>query len=383
MELNRDELMTAAASATGLSDFGPADFEEGFSVLLASYAQDSQLTPLGFQLVHDEIIGDLVGRLQVVDRLRRTPEIRETTLERPVFILGLPRTGTTTLQQLLQLDPDSQVLEYWLGVVPQPRPPKEQWASNPDYQRVAEVLRLTYEADPGLRALHDVSADGAGECRFVFRHLFMDDSYDHTAYLPSYREWFDAQPMDRVYRWYHDVLKLIQYPETNRRWILKYPPHIRCLKELFAEFPEACVIQTHRDPAQVVPSFASLLAHFTTVYEENVDPAAIGALSAKLWSDRLAKGIQDREELDRESQFYDLHFRDVLADPIGSLSKAFGAFGMDLSDTALAEMERWNATHKPGRHGAHDYTAATFGLDAAELSDRFAPYRARFGVEAE
>ena len=189
--------------------------------------------------------------------------------------------------------------------------------------------------------------------------------------------------MGRVYRWYHDVLKLIQFPETGRRWILKYPPHLRCLKELFAEFPEACVIQTHRDPARVVPSYASLLAHFSQVYEENVDQAAIGALSAKLWSDRLAKGIQDREDLGRESQFYDLHFRDVLADPIGSLAKAFGAFGMDLSETALERMDGWNSTHKPGRHGSHDYTAETFGLDASELTARFAPYRERFGVEAE
>lgn len=383
IELNRDGLMTAASKATGLSDFGNSDFEEGFSVLLESYARDAKLTPLGHQLVYQELVGDLVGRLQVVDRLHRQPEIQQSKLERPVFILGLPRSGTTTLQQLLQLDPDSQVLEYWLGVVPQPRPPRDQWEANPDYQRVAEVLRLTYEADPGLRALHDVSAEGAGECRFVFRHLFMDDSYDHTAYLPSYREWFDAQPMDRVYRWYHDVLKLIQYPENGRRWILKYPPHLRCLKELFAEFPEACVIQTHRDPAQVVPSYASLLAHFSKVYEENVDPSAIGALSAKLWSDRLAKGIQDREDLDRESQFFDLHFRDVLADPVGSLTKAFTAFGMEISDVAIERMGAWNSTHMPGRHGAHDYTAETFGLNASELTERFQPYRNRFNVAAE
>lgn len=382
-ELSRDALMEAASSATGLTDFGDPDFEEGFAVLLQAYASDAHLTPLGAQLVRDELIGDLVGRLQVVDRLQRIPEIRRSTLERPVFILGLPRTGTTTLQQLLQQDPDSQVLEYWLGVVPQPRPPRDEWESNPDYQRVAEVLRLTYEADPGLRALHDVSAGGAGECRFVFRHLFMDDSYDHTAYLPSYREWFDAQPMDRVYRWYHDVLKLIQYPESGRRWVLKYPPHMRCLKELFAEFPEACVIQTHRDPTRVVPSYASLLAHFSAVYEEKVDPAAIGALSAKLWSDRLAQGIRDREQLGRDAQFFDLHFRDVLSDPVGSVAKAFDAFGLPLSETAISRMEAWNGSHKPGRHGAHDYSAASFGLDEAELSERFAFYRERFDIPAE
>ncbi len=382
--LDRDSLMQAARDATGLDDFGPDDFEEGFAVLLESYAKDANLTDLGRQLAHDEIVGDLVGRLQVVEQLKQRPEILETKLERPIFILGLPRTGTTTIHHLLQQDPDSQVLEYWLGVVPKPRPPRETWNDDPDFQRVAEVLRLTYEADPGLRALHDVSAEGAGECRFVFRHLFKDDSYDHTAYLPSYREWFDAQPMDDVYRWYHDVLKLIQYPDdVGKRWILKYPPHLRCLKELFREFPEACVIHTHRDPAKVIPSFASLLTHFTAVYEKEVDPHQVGALAARLWKERIAQGMIDRAELDRESQFVDLHFREVLADPVGSLQKAFSALDLPLSQTAIDQMNDWQTTHQPERHGSHDYTAEAYGLDPEELSDAFREYRDHFGIPSE
>ena len=381
--LERESLMQAASDASGLDDFGPRDFEAGFDVLLEAYAQESRLTELGRQLVHDEIVGDLVGRLQVVEQLKRRPEIRETRLERPIFILGLPRSGTTTLHHLLQQDPDSQVLEYWLGVVPKSRPPRDTWQADPDFQRVAEVLRLTYEADPNLRALHDVSAEGAGECRFVFRHLFKDDSYDHTAHLPSYRAWFDAQPMDDVYRWYHDVLKLIEYPSRGKRWILKYPPHLRCLHELFREFPEACVIHTHRDPARVIPSYASLLAHFSAVYEERVDPHEIGALSARLWQERIAQGLRARKALGRESQFVDLHFREVLADPVGSLQRAFEAFGLPLSEVAVERMHAWIAHHQPERHGVHDYSAETYGLDAAELSDAFADYRAHFDIPPE
>lgn len=382
--LVRESLMQAARDATGLDDFGPDDFEEGFAVLLESYAKDANLTDLGVQLAHDEIVGDLVGRLQVVEQLKQRPEILETELERPIFILGLPRTGTTTIHHLLQQDPDSQVLEYWLGVVPKSRPPRATWKDDPDFQRVAEVLRLTYESDPGLRALHDVSAEGAGECRFVFRHLFKDDSYDHTAYLPSYREWFDAQPMDDVYRWYHDVLKLIQYPnDVGKRWILKYPPHLRCLKELFREFPEACVIHTHRDPAKVIPSFASLLAHFTAVYEKEVDPHQVGALAARLWKERIAQGVIDREELGRESQFVDLHFREVLADPVGSLQKAFSALDLPLSDTAVLQMNAWQESHQPERHGTHQYSAEEYGLDPDELSDAFHEYRDQYGIPSE
>ncbi len=381
--IQRDALLEAASAATGLSDFGDDDFEEGLAVLLESYRKDANLTPLGEKLVWDELLGDLSGRLAVVDHLKRMPEILDAPLARPVFILGLPRTGTTTLQQIMQQDPDSQVLEYWLGVVPQPRPPRESWESHEGYRRVAEVLRLTYEADPNLRALHDVSADSGGECRFIFRHLFMDDSYDHTAYLPSYREWFDAQPMDKVYRWYRNVLKVIQHPHADRRWVLKYPPHIRCLRELFAEFPDACVIQTHRDPARVLPSQASLLAHFTAVYEENVDRKHIGRLIAELWEQRLAQGIREREALGRESQFFDLHFREVLRDPVSSIQRALAAFDMDLSDDAVLRMNAWHASHPAGRHGGHAYSPETYGMDPKDLSNRFRDYRERFDVPAE
>lgn len=382
--LERDSLMQAAREAAQLDDFGPDDFEEGFAVLLESYAKDAHLTELGQQLARDEIVGDLVGRLQVVEQLKQKPEILASKVERPVFILGLPRSGTTTIHHLLQQDPDSQVLEYWLGVVPKSRPPRDSWSEDADYQRVAEILRLTYEADPDLRALHDVSAGGAGECRFVFRHLFKDDSYDHTAHLPSYRTWFDQQPMDDVYRWYHDVLKLIQTPNsTGKRWILKYPPHLRCLKELFREFPDAGVIHTHRDPAKVIPSYASLLTHFSAVYEEKVDPHQIGELSARLWQERIAQGVRDRAALDRESQFVDLHFRDVLADPVGSIEQAFSALDLPLSETAVSQMTAWQSSHQPERHGVHQYSAETYGLDAEALSDAFADYRDQYGIPAE
>src|SRR5262245_21787266 len=381
--LERDALLEDASRATGLGDFGAPGFETALGVLLEAYAKDAKLTALGRRLVHDELTGDLIGRLQVVDQLKRDPAIRRVRVGRPIFILGLPRTGSTTLQQMLQQDPDTQVLEYWLGVAPQPRPPRETWESNPNFRQVAEVLRLTYEKDPGLRALHDVSADGPGECRFTFRHLFLDDSYDHTATLPSYRAWFDEQPMDRVYAWYGDVLRLIQQPTPERRWALKYPPHLRSLPEIFATFPDACVIHAHRDPAKVVPSYASLLANFTAVYEDDVDHRAIARLSLRMWSERIAKGLRDRAALDREDRFFDLHFREVLEDPVGAVGRALRRFGLPLSDAGRARMRAWIQAHPQGRHGQHGYSLDQYGLDAKRMSETFRDYRERFGVPEE
>ena len=381
--LERDALLEDASRAAGLSDFGDPAFETALGVLLEAYAKDAKLTALGRRLVHDELTGDLIGRLQVVDQLKRDPAIRRARVGRPIFILGLPRTGSTTLQQMLQQDPDTQVLEYWLGVAPQPRPPRATWEANPNYRQVAEVLRLTYEKDPGLRALHDVSADGPGECRFTFRHLFLDDSYDHTATLPSYRAWFDAQPTAPVYAWYADVLRLIQQPTPGKRWALKYPPHLRSLPEIFATFPDACVIHCHRDPAKVVPSYASLLANFTAVYEDDVDQRAIGRLSLRMWSERIAKGMRDRAALGREERFFDLHFREVLADPVGAVERALRQFGLPLSDAGRAAMRAWTLAHPQGRHGQHGYSLEGYGLDARAMSESFREYRERFGVPEE
>jgi hypothetical protein len=164
---------------------------------------------------------------------------------------------------------------------------------------------------------------------------------------------------------------------------LKYPPHIRCLREIFAEFPDACIIQTHRDPARVLPSQASLLTHFSKVYEENVDAARIGRFIVDLWDERLHAGIRAREELGRESQFFDLHFREVLSDPVGSIRRALASFGMELSEEAATQMEAWHRGHPPGRHGKHDYSPESYGIDRKDLSNRFHDYRERFGVDSE
>ncbi|MDD3799021.1 MAG: sulfotransferase, partial [Novosphingobium sp.] len=251
-----EEIKEAAVATSGLSDFGSTEFEEPLAILVKAYNEEAQLSEIGEPAIRGELIGDLAGRLRVIEGLKRAPQALEENIEKPVFILGFPRTGTTTLHNMIQANPDCQVLEHWLGLYPKSRPPRAQWESDPDYMTVADALRRQYEANPDLRAQHDISADSADECRFLFKHLLMDDGYGYLCDLPSYWAWFDAQSMAPAYRWHRNALKLIQYPhDTKRRWVLKYPTHMAWIEELFEVYPDACIIQTHRDPAATIPSF--------------------------------------------------------------------------------------------------------------------------------
>ena len=325
----------------------------------------------------------MTGRLRVVDGLKKNPKALAASIERPIFILGFPRTGTTTLHTMIQSNPDCQVLEHWLALRPRPRPARANWNIDPDYIEISEGLRQLYEANPALRAQHDISAAGADECRFLFKHVFMDDGYGYLSNLPSYWEWFDAQSMAPAYRWHLDTLKLLQHPnDTKRRWVLKYPSHMVWIKTLFEVYPDACVIQTHRDPVATIPSFASLICGAATTFSQARSPQDVGRFLVKQWRDRIDRFIDARADLNRESHFFDLQFGEVLGDPVGAVKRAFAHFGMPVSKTAELAMRDWLKMHPLGRHGGHQYTADEFGLSLTELSEGFQRYRDRFGVAA-
>lgn len=379
--LNREKLMIAASEVTGLYDFGNSDYEEALSRLIKSYNEEADLSVLGHYAARNDLIADLCGRLWVVDGLKNSPEALKAKIEKPIFILGFPRTGTTTLHNMIQANPECQVLEHWLALAPRPRPPKEQWADDSHYQRVTEALRLQYAANPDLRAQHDISADSADECRFILRQMFLDDSYGYVCNLPSYREWFEKKAMKASYQWHSDVLKLIQHPlDLNRRWVLKFPSHLACLKEIFAVYPDACIIQTHRDPTATIPSFASLIAGAATTFSTSRDPRDIGRFMAKHWHQRVENSIRDREELNMEHRFYDVQFNEVLSDPVESIQKAFDKFDISISQAAESAIRDWHNSHPPGRHGSHRYTAEEYGLNTSDLSDYFEHYRNTYDI---
>jgi hypothetical protein len=369
-----EDLHASATKITGLTDFGSPDYLEGLAVLLDSYASDAGLTPLGNSIERSFLRGALVARLLTEASWR--PEHAVVPIERPIFVTGLPRTGTTALHRLLTADPGHQGLEMWLTEFPQPRPPRETWASNPVYQRIQAAFEQHHVEHPEFMGLHYMSADQVEECWQLLRQSMTSISFECLAHLPLYSEWLAGQDWTVAYQRHRRNLQLIGSPDAERRWVLKNPSHLFALDALFAAYPDALVIQTHRAPRTCMASVCSLAEQATAGWSTIFQGDVVGHDQLELW----ARGL-DRFRADRvhhnPAQFYDVEYDAFVADPIGTVEAVYAHFGIPLSSEASAAMVALDAESRTGRRApAHRYTLAEFGLDAAQVDERFADYLA-------
>lgn len=375
-------LHEAAAKAAGHDDFGDPSYREGFEVLMRAYDEEAKLTPFGRMMVDQQLLGILKNRLTAERAWSESPGILATEVRRPIFVLGLPRTGTTALHHLLGQDPGIQVLEYWLAAAPQARPPASEWKDHVDFKGSARDLWMTYYLDPSLKAIHLMTAEGPEECRHLFQQTFSDDTFDCNATIPSYSKWYFAHDMGDCYRRHRDLLKLIGSTSPERRWVLKYPVHMRNLRSLLEVYPDACFVQTHRDPSKIMPSVCSLVAGWRALYERDVDVRAIGQWQLELWASSLEHTMEVREQLDG-SRFFDLPFRDIAEDPLAAIRRMYAHFGMELGQQATTAIGGWHSANPRGKFGEHIYRAEDFGFSKGSINGRFASYLERFDVELE
>ena len=379
-----EDAMIAAASkaAGGATDLGADDFRDGLSVLLRAYDEESQLNPFGRWMVTQQLTGLFRGRLECERWRRERPEIFKADIRRPIFILGLPRTGTTALHALVAADPANQALEYWLGASPKPRPPRAEWDKDKRFKEAAQGLGLSYWLDPRLKAIHLLTPDGPEECRLLLQHTFRDDSFECNATIPSYSAWYDSCDMTPAYRRHRDLLRLVGSNDPGRRWVLKYPGHIRWLRALTEVYPDACIVMTHRDPARVLPSLCSLIAGWRGIYEDDTDRRAIARWVVELWAKTMDDALVARRELGEE-RFFDVPFRETVGDPATAVGKVYRHFGIDYPESTEARLREWHRSHPQHKHGEHRYSAADFGLVPGEMRERFSAYIERFGIEPE
>ena len=375
-----DALHDDARKETGLDDFGDPSYGKGLEVLLTSLDEDVNLSPLGRGIYRGQLTKILATRLRTVQRLKDRPEVLETRIRRPIVITGLVRTGSTALHYLMGQDPDLQKLEYWLAAEPQPRPPREEWEANPAFEAAVGELDFLYNTTPDLMAVHEMKADWPEECRHILAQCFTDDRYESSATLPLYNEWYHGTAHPETYLWHKNVIQLIGSTDPNRRWLLKYPVHLRQLDALFAVYPDACVIQTHRDPRTVMASYASFISKVRQMHQLDVDVAYVAREQMESWAHAATAGMRYREA-HGDDQFIDVQFQDFMSDPIGSVKRIYDRFDQRLSPEGEAKLKAWHADHPQGKHGRHSYEKKDIGVSEDEILERFADYMNQYGIE--
>jgi hypothetical protein len=372
-----DELHSAATRATGLHDFGNDDYKEGLRVLLEAYDTDPKLTEGGWQFAYGSVLGTLIARLHTQRGWIQHPPAAQAPIRNPLVITGIPRTGTTALHKLLSMDPQFQGLEHWLTEAPMIRPPRASWASLPAYRNSVANLEAYFTLMPQMRTAHDMVADEVDECLEILRQSFVSNRFGAGTFIPSYDRWFFAQSERPSYRRYADVLRLIGADQPGKRWLLKNPGHIAGIDALFEVFPDACVVQTHRDPLTAIPSLCSVLHMSRRMFEgDSARADVIGPRECSYWRQALdrTQGARDR----RPTQFFDIDHRRFVADPLGTIRDLYAHFALELSESAEQAMGGWISASPTSRHGEHHYDVARFGITAGDIRATFAEYRAQF-----
>ncbi len=368
-----DDLHASATKLVGLDDFGTDDdnYREALGVLLESYRREAGFTPLGSKMSRFFLRGALVARLLSEASWKQYPQHADVVIERPIFVTGLPRTGTTALHRLLGADPAHQGLQMWLAEYPQPRPPRETWADNPVYRQLDAQFAQHHNENPEYMGLHYMTADEVEECWQLLRQSLHSVSYETLAHVPSYAQWLARQDWTQPYRRHRRNLQLIGLNDVGKRWVLKNPSHLFALDALMATYPDALIVQTHRPAETIMASMCSLAQHTTAGWSETFAGAQLGLDALETWSRGLERFNTARAKHD-PAQFYDVDYLDFVADPLGAVEGIYRHFAMPLSGSASLAMQEIHDASKTGpRAPKHTYALSDYGLTADAVKARF------------
>lgn len=378
-----DALVRQAVDETGLEDFGDPAWREGFDRLVDSLATEARLNEIGHAMVPPELVGYLHQRLGIVAHRAEHPEIRAVDVVPPIVIVGQGRTGTTILYDLLAQDPRTRVPRTW--EVDRPLPPPERATYETD-ARIAEVdaqLAMVDLVIPEFRAMHPMGARLAQECVRITASDFRSMIFPTQYHVPSYGRWLlDHADMSSAYRWHRVFLQHLQSRHPADRWVLKSPGHIWCLDALLAEYPDALLVQTHRDPLRIIASIGSLVAMLRSIGCDDPSVPEAAAEFADYIVDGLDRSVDAREQgVVDPAQVVDTQFAQFMADPFAVIRTIYDRLDLELTPEAEQRMRDFLAAHPS--EGRHAYTWDATGLDAGTWRERAARYQDWFDVPSE
>jgi hypothetical protein len=380
----RNQLHDLVVQQLGADEFGPPDYLPGLDMLLLSLDYDPRLTERGRRIAWGELYNALYARAHACRMMRATPGFDSHAIRQPVVITGIPRTGTTALHKLMAVDPQLQGLQTWLIGAPMPRPPRETWETHPRFLQTVEKLNKRYQATPDRKAAHLMVAEEVDECCLVLRQGFVSNIWSCLWTATSYDLWWQTQSELHCYQHLQRVLQLIGSNEPHKRWLLKNPGHIANLDLLFAVFPDARVIQTHRDPAKAIPSLCSMLIRNHDVVESGrreLRAHLLGIRETEKW----AKATRDAEPVRRKyrGQVLDIVHGDFHRAPMQTIEQVYAFAGLELTSTVRAAMAQRIIDDPERQHGVHRYDIADFGITEDQVRARFGDYIDHFNLISE
>ncbi len=372
-----EQLLAEAEAVAGLSDFGPGDFREGLVVLLDSLEHDGDLHPGTDAAVVGDLRRRLVNRLEVEAWYVEHPEVDDVAIRGPIDINGLPRTGTTALADMLSLDPQFRSLRGWEQN--QPVPPPIAGGEADDPRRAAFIETHAHRSDE-YKAMHIIEIDATMEDTEVLGMAFHGQQM--TLPVAGYRAWWRGADLTETYRYHRRVVKLLGSQCPPDLWLFKAPHHKFHLEALATAYPEIRFVMTHRDPGKVVPSYASIVSTILPAPDGERDAHALGREICEHLREGMEHAIEQRARIG-EDRFLDVHHRDLVGDPRGTIRRIYAWLDLELTPAAEHTIFDWQDRNRMGAQGTHRYTAEQYGLTTEQIRSDYDFYIRRFDIAVE
>lgn len=372
------ELMRAAIEETGLTDFGPGHFREPLRRLVTALVEQARLNEAGVAQLNEVLKARLVNRLLLTGQERAHPEIAGIEVARPVFLIGLHRTGSTYAHNLLGQHPGLCAPAGWEFVYPVTPPGRDEAGLIAECR--AAIIAV-FERDPRFRAIHDMDALAPDECRWLLNNEFCDLTEATIEYhVPDFTRWLLAADLGAAYRGHRRQLRHILWRKPRAgRLLLKNPGHIWHLPELMEAYPDARLVVLHRDPMQAIASAGSLSTVSRSRTSDRVEPADIGRERSELTRAALRRLAQFRAAGTAPTgQLLDIRYEELRRDPVNVAARVYDFLGLPATASVRTAVRDYAEANPQHQYGPHRYRLDRFGLDAAALDAEYAGYVERF-----
>ncbi len=374
--LRPEALLAAARRRSGLDAFEDTEFLDPLQRLLTACHEEASLSLVGRIATRWDSVRFLSNLMRLRDEERRAPTLLQQRIDHPIFITGLPRSGTTFLHRLLLEDPDNRGPRVWQTI--DPYPPRR--GRDRRVSHIARQLRAFERLAPEFRALHPLDADSPQECSEITAHAFRSLRFDTTYRIPSYRRWLDRTGHLPAYRVHRRFLQHLQHQAPGGRWVLKCPDHLFALDALRSVYPDARLVFVHRDPVKVLLSVAKLTEVLRRPFTRQLDPQEIGRQESARWLEGTQRMVAVGDDAGLPEPIYHVHYTRLVADPVGTVADLYRHFGLELVPELADAIARFAKAVPNGGYGPRNYRFEDHGLNADAEREKFRFYVDRFGI---